>query len=175
MFKVCNYDFESEEMAKAAEGEAEAIRYLREQTRMDDPDVVLKLYNKLLDEEYFATQIGISFLVELQEYLHTIPYIKNEDVRPIPITKTAIIREPAKRKRGDKSYKAQYRLTLFLSIVFGIIIVGMFGITYFSGNNVNMFNYEQSLIERYEGWEAELDAREAELDAREAEITNGTN
>ena len=52
---------------------------------MSDPDTVYKLYLRLNKPGYFFTPVGLSFLVELQEYLHTIPYIKNEDIRPIYI------------------------------------------------------------------------------------------
>ena len=39
---------------------------------MDDPDIVLALYNKLVLKEIFVTPVGYDFLHRLQEYLYTI-------------------------------------------------------------------------------------------------------
>ena len=43
MYKVGNYEFETKTQADTAQKELEGIRYIRSQTDMDDPDVVLQL------------------------------------------------------------------------------------------------------------------------------------
>ena len=85
MYKVRGYAFESLEQAQIAQKEVEKIRYIRSKTKMDDPDAVLQIYRKLILQEVFETPVGMEFLKELQGYLHTIPYIKYEDVLPIPV------------------------------------------------------------------------------------------
>ncbi len=80
MYKVGNYEFETQAQADVAQKELEGVRYIRSQTNMDDPDVVLQLYNSLILKEVFVTPVGFDFLRQLQEYLNTIPYIKNEDI-----------------------------------------------------------------------------------------------
>lgn len=172
MYQYGGFVFETEEQMLQAKKEAEGIRYIKAQTRMDNPDVVLKLYHKLLSERLFETEIGIAFLIELQEYLHTIPYIKNEEIRPIPIRGKANVASEESQKKvrkepKEKSYRGAYRITLFLSIVFAVIIVGMFTITYLSGKSTNIINYENEIIDKYVEWEQELNEREEQLEKRE--------
>ena len=46
MYVVNGYTFETQEMAEKAKREANGIKYIRSQTKMDDPEVVFNLYNK---------------------------------------------------------------------------------------------------------------------------------
>ena len=89
MYEVNGFIFESKEEAEKAKKEATAIKYIKSQTQMDNPDTVLELYNKILLKKMFETPVGIAFLVELQEYLRTIPFIRNEDISGIPVRKSA--------------------------------------------------------------------------------------
>jgi hypothetical protein len=174
-----------------ARQEREQIRYFNSQTSMDDPDVVLQLYNRLVEREVFVTPVGISFLRELQEYLHMIPYIKNEEILPIPVyqpvpVKTDLAeqnqraRERAKRRRKQKAkeyrrlkrkknwdYQRLFHVSAFFAVVFALVIAGMISITVLSGNNVTIINYENEIIDKYEQWEKELEAREEQLNQRE--------
>lgn len=193
MYKVGNYEFETEAQANAAQKELEGIRYIRSQTNMDDPDIVLELYNRLILREVFVTPIGFDFLRQLQEYLNTIPYIKNEDIMPIPVYRPELIeekdpgrenqiRKKARQRREKKSnivrkhrkkhrdYYGAYRVSSFFAIVFALIIVGMFAITYLSDDNVTILNYENAIVNRYEGWQKSLDEREQQLNERESEL-----
>ena len=136
---------------------------------MDDPDAVLQIYRKLILQEVFETPVGMEFLKELQGYLHTIPYIKYEDVLPIPVYAPEKSDEPGSRSEKN-NYRRKYHRSLFFAIVFAIVIGAMFAITYVSGDNVTILNYENQLIDKYENWEQKLDTREKELDKREAEL-----
>ena len=82
MYQVEGYAFETKEQEHTAKHEVEIIGYIRKNTRMDDPDIVLALYNKLVLKEIFVTPVGYDFLHRLQEYLYTIPYIRREDILP---------------------------------------------------------------------------------------------
>lgn len=169
MYKVRGYAFESLEQAQIAQKEVEKIRYIRSKTKMDDPDAVLQIYRKLILQEVFETPVGMEFLKELQGYLHTIPYIKYEDVLPIPVYAPEQSGEPGSRSKKN-NYRRKYHRSLFFAIVFAIVIGAMFAITYVSGDNVTILNYENELIDKYENWEQKLDTREKELDQREAEL-----
>jgi predicted PurR-regulated permease PerM len=59
-------------------------------------------------------------------------------------------------------------------VLLAVTIVGMFVITYASGNSMNIYNYEQQVIDKYEAWEQELDEREADLTKREQILQNQT-
>ena len=85
MYKVEGFEFETKTQALAAKKEVEGIRYIREHTDMNDPDVVMDLYNRLILKEVFQTPVGYAFLGELQVYLRETPYIRSEDILPIPV------------------------------------------------------------------------------------------
>ena len=53
------------------------------------------------------------------------------------------------------------------------IVVGMFAVTATSGN-INIVNYENALIEKYENWEEQLDEREEKLKERENALQQNT-
>ena len=88
MYVVNGYTFETQEMAEKAKREANGIKYIRSQTKMDDPEVVFKLYHKLIDRKYFETPVGLAFMEELHDYLQSIPFFRAEDIRPLPQIQT---------------------------------------------------------------------------------------
>ena len=141
-YRVDGFSFETEEEARQAKKELDGIAYIRTQTKMNDPDVIFTLYNRLVEQQIFETAVGIEFLRELQNYLETVPYIKKEDIVPIPVP--------------DKGLDEERR----------------FAITYISGNSTNIFNYEQKIIDKYEAWEQELSQREADVLRREQILQN---
>lgn len=181
-YRVDGFLFETEEEAKQAKKEADGIRYIRSQTRMNNPDVIFKLYNRLLEQDLFETPVGLEFLRELQTYLETIPYIKKEDIAPIPVPNKVLAFEKEKKKAKqatreqvvtarrnspDKKYRQLFYATGIGCIVLSVIIVGIFIITYLSGTSMNIFNYEQRVIDKYESWEKELKEREDDVTKRE--------
>ncbi len=191
MYKVEGYEFETQTQAKQAMKEAEGVRYIKNQTGMDDPELVLDLYNKLVTREVFVTPVGIGFLRELQEYLHTSPSIRAESILPIPVYRPEPVAEENKKeekeiqkraekrkeekakvvkkeqRRRNRDYKTQFYVSTFFAVIFAIGIIGMFVITFLSENNVNIMNYEQTIIDKYETWESQLEEREAQLEQRE--------
>ena len=77
---------------------------------MDDPDIVLALYNKLVLKEIFVTPVGYDFLHRLQEYLYTIPYIRREDILPITVYEPEGMVSKEKRSKapfGKKHHQIQ--------------------------------------------------------------------
>ena len=192
MYKVGNYEFETQTQAQVAQKEVEGIRYIRSQTNMDDPDVVLQLYNSLILKEVFVTPVGFDFLRQLQEYLNTIPYIKNEDIFPIPVYRPELAEEDdpeqeravkaraeKRRKKKEKEFRAQqkrkhrdyhgaYVVSTFFAVVFALVIAGMFAITYLSDDNVTILNYENAIIDKYEDWQKSLDEKSGWTSAKQS-------
>ena len=195
MYQVQGYEFETKEQADLARHEIDTIRYIRSNSRMDDPDVVLALYNKLVLKEIFVTPVGFDFLHRLQEYLYTIPYIKREDVLPIPVYRSEpvkakdereereIVKRAEKRqaqkqkvvekhqKKEERDYRKLFHISTFFAVVFAIAVVFMFAITMISKDNVTILNYENAIVDKYEKWEKELDEREEALNERAQELT----
>lgn len=185
---VGGFVFENEEEAAQAQKEVKGIQYIKSKTNMDDPQMVLQIYNKIIQQQLFETAVGFAYLKDLQEYLITVPYVANEDVLPIPVHHKALERSLKKKKKApakaeksvakpekkelsrvETQYKNRFHVTLFLAVVMAVSMAGMLLIT-LNSNNLNILNYENELINRYENWEKELDAREAVIKQREEEL-----
>lgn len=115
-FVVDGYVFETERQANQARRELEGIRYTKETLDMKDPDAVLAIYNRILQDKIFTTPIGYAFLRELQEYLTASPAIRNSEIHPIdfmPVIEQAKWDDKEamrlNRKRSADNYKARER------------------------------------------------------------------
>lgn len=188
-YNVDGFLFEDEPTAELAKKEKEGIRYIKERTALDNPEVVLKLYNKLLEQKLFVTPVGIRFMLELQNVLLCSSMIKREEIQPIEVSSMILKKEleasdikgkspvakakKAKKKLDEKvegNYKKPFYITLFFAIIFALSIAGMFIITEISGNNVNIINYRNEILDEYSEWEQQLKEKEAELKAWEEEL-----
>ena len=85
---VDGFLFENEDLMKEAKKEAEGVRYMKARVDLQYPDRVLQIYQRMITQEMFQTQIGYAYLRELQDYLYTMPQIANDDVPPIPVHMT---------------------------------------------------------------------------------------
>lgn len=198
MYNVEGFEFDREELAQEARKEAEGIRYIKSQTNMKDAVTVLKLHNRLLQKEVFTTPVGFAFLSELREYLNGVPFIDSGDIEPMPdemqqallvlrrtepkkagrnrrekrkSSRTEGKRERKKpeKKKKERNYRTAFFVSTFFAAVFALSLVGVFVIAA-SERSVNIVNYENALIDRYESWEQELDERERRLDERERQL-----
>lgn len=193
---IDGFTFENIEMAELAKKEEEGVRYIKERTPLDNPDVVYNLYNKLLEQNLFTTPVGIRFLIELQNLLYEAEEIPNENITQIPtagfIKEIAVEKEKPetaetedrkqnpkieKKEKTDSFYKKAYNVSLFCAIVLAICVAGMFIITKLSNNNVNILNYRSEIINEYAEWEKTLKEKETflkewekELEEKEAEV-----
>lgn len=196
MFNVDGFLFEDEETAQIARKEEEGIRFIKQRTALDNPEVVLKLYKKLLDQELFVTPVGIRFLTELQNILLSSVYIARDEIPPIPVKATEVAEKEetvkaveAVKKVNKKvdakvggDYHKPFLVASFCAIVLAVAIIGMFVINAISGNNVNIINYREQLLDEYSSWEAELKTEEERLqrwedtlEEREEQFRNQVN
>ena len=130
-------------------------------------------------------------MVELQNVLLRSHFTAREEIPPIEVSAMVLKKEltpeeaelakkgpVAKVKKAAKkvdekvegNYKKPFYAALFFAIVFALSVVGMFIITKVSGNNVNIINYRNEILNEYSTWEQQLQEKEAELKAWEAEL-----
>lgn len=186
MINVDGFLFEDEEMAKLARKEEEGIRFIKERTALDNPEVALKLYKKLLQQEIFETPVGVRFLTELQNIALSSTYIPRDEIPPIPVSAPEGVKGAETPSSGEKvmqkpvevvkksskkadakpggNYKKPFYVALFFAIIFGVSVLGMFAINAISGNNINIINYREQLLDEYSGWEQELKTEEERLE-----------
>lgn len=177
MYNVDGFLFEDEATAELAKKEEEGIRFIKERTALNNPEVVFKLYKKLLDQNLFVTPVGQRFLVELQNVLLSSNYIARADIPPIMVAKEEVPHVEEERpvqivtQKIDKKVGGEYRtpfyVALFFALVFGVSVIGMFLINELSSNSVTILNYREAIENEYAGWAVELQEKEAELRERE--------
>ncbi len=183
---VDGFLFENEEEAKQAQKEEEGIRFIKERTALNNPEVVFKLYKKLLEQELFVTPVGQRFMVELQNILYASNYIPKDEIPPIKAKTSNLQAEPTreadtkktaekpvqKQKEKNIDYKKSFQTARLFAIIFGVSVIGMFAITKISGNSVTILNYRNEIINEYSAWQAELTEKEEKLREKEKELTD---
>ena len=166
---------------RQAEKEAEGIRIVKEKLDMKQPEKVLQVYNKLVRERLFETAAGLSYLKELQEDLQMAPSVDKAEILPIPVRHTLLERQMRARYENPKTrktvreryvnvdYKNRYRIMSGVAAILFVCVAAMFVISATAGSPT-IVNYEQKLINRYAGWEEELEERESVIRQKEAEL-----
>lgn len=178
---VGGFAFASIEEAGQAQKEEEGVRFIREKLDMNNPKKVLEIYNKLVRERLFETALGVSYLKELQEYLCMSPAIAKEDILPIQVRHSALEKQMRKRLEasGKKQrvreryvnvdYKNRYRITVGIAFALFFCVAAMFAISATAGHPT-ILNYEEKLLNRYAGWDEELQERENAIREKEAQL-----
>lgn len=187
-YEAGGFAFSDKKMMEKAVKEEEGIRYIKKSADMKNPQMIYELYCQIVRQRIFETPVGFAFLYDLQEYLKTNPSILNEDIPSIPVTgyrqdafngtegkerpkeavktKTKVIH---KKIEKNVDYKPWFRTSVTISIILLLIVIGMFVVTATS-DNINIINYENAIIEKYENWETQLNEREERLIEREKEL-----
>lgn len=192
--------FVSEAEAKQAAKEAEGVAYIRSKTNMEDPEMVLQVYNKMVQQKLFETAVGYVYLKELRDYLYTMPFIEKDSILPIYVTHPAFEQQvklragllakqnaAQEKKAGPSTAKgtkskssarkgaknADYKKKFqTMSVICGILAVCVIGMFAITAtsNNATILNYENEVINRYEAWEQELTERENAVLESEREL-----
>lgn len=185
-YEAGGFAFPNESMMEKAVKEGEGIRYIRNSADMNDPRMVFDVYCQMVDQRLFETPVGYAYLFELQEYLRANPSISNRDIPAIPVAaygetpKKSSAKEDRysvqaktvhKTKVKNIDYKPWFKASVSVSIILLFIVIGMFAVAATSGN-INIINYENALIEKYESWETKLNEREEKLNERERALNH---
>ena len=172
---VGGFSFENKDEAEQAKKEIEGIRYIKTKTE---------------------TAVGYSYLKDLQEYLTTIPFIKNEDILPIPVTHPRLeaslkkqkreiaqkerVRAVRARQREKKLAKidrkaletessGKLKISLCVNAILVVCVVAMFAMT-LTSDSPTIVDYQSKLLNRYASWEQELTEREKAVSEKEQEL-----
>ena len=151
---VGGFSFENKDEAEQAKKEIEGIRYIKTKTDMNDPEVILQVYNKMIGQKLFETAVGYSYLKDLQEYLTTIPFIKNEDILP---------------KALETESSGKLKISLCVNAILVVCVVAMFAMA-LTSDSPTIVDYQSKLLNRYASWEQELTEREKAVSEKEQEL-----
>ena len=167
--QVDEFLFTTVEDAQLAQEEKKKVEYLQKHMDMKVPQNVLMLYNKANRDRIFKTPVGISYLVEIRNYLVHLG-VPEEKISPVQLYANY---EPKPRDRSEsirtrmiqtkrEALQKRFRWSLLLNILLVIAVIAMFVIT-LTSDNPNMLNYKRTLENRYATWEQELMEWESEL------------
>lgn len=185
-FQVGKYSFETEQEARMAEKERQAVEYVRQNLDMTNREAVRDLYDKIQQNETFHTVIGQEFLLELQKILNPStpsdgempveePSMEEGEVEPA-VRETVTKEKGIGRRHLEQELRKYKRLTLtfgVMSVTMLVIILGMFYVNSTS-QNPTILDYEQKIIDKYATWETELSEREQKLREGEQELQQRT-
>ena len=173
---VDGFLFLSEEDATAAREELKKARYLERHLDYQGADMILQLYRKALKERTFQTPVGLAFVNELRGRLIEAG-VEEFDIEPIPVYYDVVQNkmrsgfEPVKEepKPEPKKEKSKFAVSVFLNIFLALLVAGMFFVA-MTGNNPNILNYQNAVLNKYASWEQELKEREQAVREREQEL-----
>lgn len=178
MYEAEGYAFYSQKDAELATQERKKAEYLKAHMDFSDPESVLRIYKKAVNERIFKTPVGISCLKEIQLYLKGCEGIASEEIPAVPlyVSYENEVREnanPAKNRIQPSATKEKkkngYTVSVILNIVLVIAVIAMFVIT-LNAEHPNILNYERALTNKYSNWEQQLTQREQAIREKELEL-----
>ena len=181
-YKAMGYSFLTERDAALAENERRKVAYLEARLDYNNPESILRIYRKAVEDRLFKSPVGIFFLKHLQSYLLEQSDIDSGAVDAIPlyVSFEGEFREqgnparnrvkPAEPKQSPKKSIA-LPVSIIMNICLAAAVIAMFAIT-LNAEQPNILNYEKVLTNRYAAWEQELTERENAV--RERELNQNT-
>ena len=173
---VEGYLFLTEEDADIAREEVGRINFISSKMKEDNPQAVLAVYNRMIQNNTLVTPVGQEYLRTLRDYLYRSAQIPDELISDIPLIVSysdAIKKEsePVKKapEKKRKTYKKEYQGALWVIAVLVVMIGAMFVIA-LKSDVPNIINYKTAVTNEYAAWEQSLSEREAAVRAREEEL-----
>lgn len=69
LIKVGDYYYDNRKAASTAENELKAVEYMRENLDLDKPEELFAAYEQMIAKKVFVTEVGMSFLEDIRNYL----------------------------------------------------------------------------------------------------------
>lgn len=177
---VNGYAFYTSQDAALAETERKKVEYLKSHIKGADPEKILAVYKKAINDRLFKTPIGYDFLKEMQSFLVEQCDYNEGEVPPIQLYiefdkqlgGNYQMRRPrieTTRPKETEKVPALF-VSIILNIALVIAVIAMFVIT-LKSDNPNILNYETNLVDKYSYWEQELTDKQQQLRDKEKELT----
>lgn len=189
---IDGYEFQNPEDAKIANEELAKVNALHSKIDENNLAALKAVYIKAVEQNIFETQIGLTYLKNVRNYLISMGALK-ENEAPIPVLYTkSILRDKsshnaaeiealkerlkndaeqkiqAEKAKADKAQKACRQRTILCAVLFCMVLL-MFAIS-MTGNNPTILNYKSAILNQYAEWEQQLTERENKIREKEAEL-----
>lgn len=166
--QVKDYLFSNTQDVLMAQEELEKIEKLEPKIGQADIELLYKLYNKSIEKRSFQTPVGLEFMLKVKKILDNNPNTPGEVV-PIPLYTTfdlttrreqqAIEKRQQFMVKKKEDANKKLNISIWINVILAIMVIAMFVIAN-TGNNPNILNYENAVINKYAEWEQELRERE---------------
>ena len=189
---IDGYEFQNPEDAKIANEELAKVNALHSKIDENNLAAVKAVYIKAVEQNIFETQIGLTYLKNIRNYLVSKGVLK-ENEAPIPVLYTKSIlkykssqnaaefealkqklKNDAEQKiqtekmKTEKVQKSCRQRTILCAVLFCMVLL-MFAIS-MTGNNPTILNYKSAILNQYAEWEQQLTERENKIREKEAEL-----
>ncbi len=158
-----------------ANQELSKIKYIDKKIERHSGETILAVYQAALEKKMFRTPVGYGYLQQLQKKLVGLG-IERERIPAIPLyqvfnnnykTEEKAPRLTPKKKVHPDVKKLRY--SIWGNVVLVILVIVLFVIT-LNGENANIINYRNAIVNEYSQWEDELTAREQIVREKEREL-----
>ncbi len=195
-YNIGGYIFNDEESAKKAAKELKTVEYILGQIKEADEKTVLQIYNKLLKQRLFSTEIGLGFLSQLRQNLLASGMFAEDEVEDVYTIGEQELQSESDNQGEDSDAQEKNRVLsksdtspelkqirklkiinsvlIVVSLTLLLCVIGMFYVSS-TINSPTILNYEETITDQYSTWKQELDEREAELKAREKALEEREN
>jgi hypothetical protein len=195
-YNIGGYIFNDEESAKKAAKELKTVEYILGQIKEADEKTVLQIYNKLLKQRLFSTEIGLGFLSQLRQNLLASGMFAEDEVEDVYTIGERELQSESDNQGEDSDTQEKDRVLsksdtspelkqirklkiinsvlIVVSLTLLLCVIGMFYVSS-TINSPTILNYEETITDQYSTWKQELDEREAELKAREKALEEREN
>lgn len=170
---VGGYKFATVADAETARLEKKKIDNLEQHLDHRNPQNLLLVYNKAIDNRVFLTPIGMAYLQRMQTQMINCG-IPQEKIKPVPLYGTFSNKtennSSIKRSLEARGVKAEYRGRYITSVCINILLAaGIAALIFISirSDIPTIINYRTAIVNEYSEWEQELSERERAV--REAE------
>lgn len=187
--KVINgYLFETNQEYIKAQREKQVVDQMKKTMDWKNPETAYKLYRKILDKNSFTTIIGIHFLWELRSVILRSGMEVDAEQLLVPVKGMEISESETKQQKETnqpnsaktvfqneknekyrlvaEKYQSSNKIKNIVIAFLVFIIAGMLIISQITPYSI-FSDYENKIINQYEEWEKELEAREAAVTERE--------
>lgn len=184
---VLGYEFDDKEAADLAKSEMEMISRIKSQGNMNNHKIALTVYNKLVDDNLFKTQVGLEYMRSLQKELLAAKDIDKNEIKAIRINLVTLLDEKDSSKENNngirdyrqninknkaeqdaKKYKEQFTKSLIVNLVFAAIIIAMILIVKYS-DRFDVQAHRNKIENEYISWESKLQEQESSIQQWENE------
>lgn len=171
------FSFRNMQDAQLAQKEKKKIEYLEAHMDYSNPESIITVYKKAINDRVFRTPVGILYLKHLQEFLQREKSIE-EEIPSIPLylTYEVTLRDrPLSNRRQTESFQPKQKksialpISIILNIGLVIAVIAMFAIA-LKSEHPNIINYKSNLINQYASWEQELKQRESVIREKERDL-----